>query len=66
MLKPITFELKESYGRPRAYPVSPEAQSFCNLTGSKTLLPQTIATIESLGFMPVDHHGNRLHPSDLY
>jgi len=64
--KTITFDLKESYGRVRAYPVSPEAKSFCDLTGSKTLLPQCMSTIASLGFECVDQAGLTIHPSQLY
>ena len=65
-MQAIQFDVKEHYGRPRAYPVCSFAKHFCNLTGSKTLLPQSIETIEALGFFPVDHHGLRIHPSDLY
>lgn len=64
--KKIIFQIKESYGRVRAYPVSPEAHSFCDLTGSKTLLPQSMSTIASLGYECVDQTGLTIHPSQLY
>jgi hypothetical protein len=64
--KQITFQLKESYGRVRAYPISPEAQLLVDLTGAKTLLPQSISTIAGLGFECVDQQGQAINPSQLY
>ncbi len=66
MLKPITFRLKEAYGRTRAYPVSDEAVFLTRLTGCKTLTPEAIPNIAGLGFECVDQLGETIHPSDLY
>jgi hypothetical protein len=64
--KQVTFQLKESYGRVRAYPISPEAQLLVDLTGAKTLLPQSIPTMAGLGFECVDQQGLTILPSQLY
>ena len=66
MLKPISFQLKEAYGRVRAYPISQEAILLCRLTEAKTLLPGNIGTIAGLGYECVDQNGSIINPSDLY
>ena len=65
-MQPATFEIRSAFGQARAYPVSPAAQALCNLTGSKTLLPQSISTISSLGFICETTAGEQINPSDLY
>ena len=57
------YEIKEKYGRPLAYPVNDQAETFQGLTCSKTLRPHDIAKIESLGFSVVTIHGERLKPN---
>ena len=57
------YEVKQVYGRPLAYPVNDQAETFQGLTCSKTLRPQDISTIERLGFNVVTVHGERLKPS---
>ena len=65
-MQPATFEIRSAFGQARAYPVSPAAQALCSLTGSKTLLPQSISTINSLGFTCQTTAGQPINPSDLY
>ncbi len=57
------YEIKQVYGRPLAYPVNDQAETFQGLTCSKTLRPHDIAKIESLGFSVVTIHGERLKAS---
>lgn len=57
------YEVKQVYGRPLAYPVNDQAETFQGLTCSKTLRPHDIAKIESLGFSVVTIHGERLKPN---
>lgn len=67
MNKLATFRLKSAYGQTRAYPVNVEAKLLCELTGSKTLLPQSIGTIVNLGFNVIDEaSGSPIVPSILY
>jgi hypothetical protein len=61
-----TFRIREAYGNTRAYPVSREAVLLCQLTNSKTLLPQQIAAIRELGFECVDTDGHVINAVDLY
>jgi hypothetical protein len=61
-----TFRIREAYGNTRAYPVSREAVLLCQLTNSKTLLPQQIAAIRELGFECLDTEGKVINPIDLY
>jgi hypothetical protein len=65
-MQPATFEIRSAFGQTRAYPASPAAEALCNLTGSKTLLPQSIGTIRSLGFICQTTAGEPINPSDLY
>ena len=57
------YEIKEKYGRPLAYPINDQAETFQGLTGFKTLRRQDIAKIESLGFTVVTIHGETIQPS---
>jgi hypothetical protein len=61
-----TFSLRSAFGCVRAYPINAEAQALCSLTGSVTLLPQTITTLATLGFKCVDEGGQEITPPDLY
>jgi hypothetical protein len=61
-----TFRIREAYGNTRAYPVSREAVLLCQLTNSKTLLPQQIAAIRELGFECLDTEGKVINSIDLY
>jgi hypothetical protein len=65
-MQSATFEIRSAFGQTRAYPVSQSAQALCSLTGSKTLLPQSINTITSLGFTCETTAGETINPSDLY
>ena len=65
-MQQATFEIRSAFGQARAYPVNPAAQALCNLTGSRTLLPQAISTISSLGFICETTAGEPINPSDLY
>lgn len=55
-----TYEIKEVYGRPRAYPTNNQAKLFQDLVGLKTLRPYDIHRIESLGFSVVLTNGQKL------
>jgi hypothetical protein len=57
------YEIKQVCGRPLAYPVNDQAETFQGLTCSKTLRKYDIARIESLGFSVVTIHGERLKPN---
>ena len=48
--KILIFEKKSSYGHQRIYPTCPNAKLFTQLTGRKTVFPQDLAVMESLGF----------------
>lgn len=63
---PATFEIRSSFGLTRAYPANDAAVALCSLTGSKTLLPQTISTIEKLGFECLTTSGEPIVAADLY
>ena len=65
-MRPATFEIRSAFGQTRAYPASPAAEALCSLTGSKTLLPQSISTITRLGFICQTTAGQPINPSDLY
>ena len=45
-----TFRITTSYGKDRCYPVNATAKLLCDLSGFKTLLPNTLTIIEDLGF----------------
>ena len=61
-----TFRIREAYGNTRAYPVSREAVLLCQLTGTKTLLPQQMEAIRELGFECLDTEGKVISSIDLY
>ena len=61
-----TFEIRHHFGTARAYPTNAAASDLCNLTGSRTLLPQTLPVIERLGFLCVDASGAAIVAADLY
>ena len=61
-----TFRIREAYGNTRAYPVSREAVLLCQLTGTKTLLPQQMEAIRELGFECIDTEGKVISSIDLY
>ena len=61
-----TFRIREAYGNTRAYPVNREAVLLCQLTGTKTLLPQQMEAIRELGFECVDTEGKVISSIDLY
>jgi hypothetical protein len=65
-MQQATFEIRSAFGQVRAYPANDPAVALCSLTGSKTLLPQTISTLEKLGFRCVTTSGEPIVPSDLY
>jgi len=49
-MKTATFRIATSYGNIRCYPVCQTAKLLCDLSGFKTLLPNTLTIIEDLGF----------------
>lgn len=57
------YEIKDVYGRPRAYPINDRADQLQNLTGFKTLRRCDIQKIVDLGFEVVTIHGEQLHSS---
>jgi hypothetical protein len=65
-MQSATFELRSAFGQTRAYPTNQQATDLCGLTGSKTLLPQSISTVTRLGFACIDQHGQEIQPSQLY
>ena len=65
-MQSATFEIRSAFGQTRAYPFNEAAKNLCSLTGTITLLPQTIATINRLGFSCETTAGAPINPSDLY
>ena len=49
-MKTATFRIATSYGNIRCYPVDATAKLLCELSGFKTLLPNTLTIIEDLGY----------------
>jgi hypothetical protein len=49
-MKTATFRIATSYGNTRCYPVDATAKLLCDLSGFKTLLPNTLTIMEDLGF----------------
>jgi hypothetical protein len=49
-MKTATFRIATSYGNIRCYPVDVTAKLLCDLSGFKTLLPNTLPIMEDLGF----------------
>jgi hypothetical protein len=46
----ITVEIKNVYGANAIYPVCPKAKTFALIAGTKTLTPEAIRNIKTLGF----------------
>lgn len=46
----ITVRITSNYGARAVYPVCPTAQTFADIAGTKTLKPETLAKIKSLGY----------------
>jgi hypothetical protein len=52
----ITVERREQYGSPVYFPVCPAAQTFAAIAKTKTLTPQAIAQIKTLGYTVTVKH----------
>ena len=66
-MKLATFRITTSYGNTRCYPVDATAKLLCDLSGFKTLLPNTLTIIEDLGFICINEiNGSTITPSQLY
>ena len=50
MTNTITVQTKEVYGHAKIYPVCDTALKLARLAGTKTLTPQAIQIIKSLGY----------------
>jgi hypothetical protein len=62
-----TFRITTSYGNIRCYPVNATAKLLCDLSGFKTLLPNTLTIMEDLGFSCVNEiNDSTITPSQLY
>jgi len=48
--KAITVEVRDVYGQVMYYPVCNEAKLFAQIAGTKTLTPDVLKKIESLGY----------------
>ena len=46
----ITVEIKDVYGVSKVYPVCDEAKIFAAIAGTKTLRPEDIKHIQTLGY----------------
>ena len=67
VMKTATFRLTTSYGNVRCYPVDATAKLLCELSGFKTLLPNTLTIMEDLGFICVNEiNKSTITPSQLY
>jgi hypothetical protein len=66
-MKTATFRITTSYGNTRCYPVDATAKLLCDLSGFKTLLPNTLTIMEDLGFSCVNEANDSIIvPSLLY
>lgn len=66
-MKTATFRITTSYGNVRCYPVDATAKLLCDLSGFKTLLPNTLTIMEDLGFTCVNEiNESTITPSQLY
>ena len=66
-MKTATFRITTSYGNVRCYPVDATAKLLCDLSGFKTLLPNTLTIIEDLGFICINEiNDSTITPSQLY
>lgn len=45
----IVVRIKDVYGERKVYPVSPHAQAFAMIAGTKTLTDRTLQLIKALG-----------------
>jgi hypothetical protein len=52
----ITLEMRAQYGAPAYFPVCPAAQTFAAIAKTKTLTPQAIAQIKTLGYTVTVKH----------
>jgi hypothetical protein len=67
IMKTATFRITTSYGNIRCYPVDATAKLLCDLSGFKTLLPNTLTIMEDLGFTCVNEiNDSTITPSQLY
>ena len=46
----ITVTIKSVYGEEKIYPTCAKAQAFADIAGTKTLTPQTLKLVKSLGY----------------
>ena len=66
-MKTATFRITTSYGNVRCYPVDATAKLLCDLSGFKTLLPNTLTIMEDLGFICINEiNESTITPSQLY
>jgi hypothetical protein len=67
VMNTATFRITTSYGNTRCYPVDATAKLLCELSGFKTLLPNTLTIMEDLGFVCINElNGSTIVPSVLY
>jgi hypothetical protein len=52
----ITIERRDQYGALAYFPVCPAAQTFAAIAKTKTLTPQAIAQIKTLGYTVTVKH----------
>jgi len=62
---PAVFEIRESFGCVRAYPIGSVAKSLVDLAGSKTLKPSSILHMRKLGFDPQTTYGRQIQACEL-
>lgn len=66
-MKTATFRITTSYGNVRCYPVDATAKLLCDLSGFKTLLPNTLTIMEDLGFICINEiNDSTITPQMLY
>jgi hypothetical protein len=49
-MQKITIERRDQYGAPVFHPVCEQAQLFARIAKTKTLTPETLRAIKSLGY----------------
>jgi hypothetical protein len=49
----IMVRIKDVYGVPKVYPVSPNAKLFADIAGTTTLRPSDLKAIQELGYRVV-------------
>lgn len=52
-MRAINVRFKDVYGVTKCYPACTQAERFAAIAGTKTLTPQTLKLIMSIGFMVV-------------